>query len=237
MNMQNKTFVIDLDGTLIKGQSQRYLIQYLRKVRKISFFKHMVILSAFVLYKMSLYRDIPKLLQYSLNNFKGELESEIYKDVNVFFENVLKTKYFKHTKVMIKIIQDSGADIVILSAVIDPLVKRICEDLGIKKYISTLLEFDEHKAFTGHIIGKQVYANTKLINLQDYMEENKIPEYDITIITDHISDVSLIKHFKHSIIANPGPVMKKWARQNNYPVIYLDNNESIQYIKHYIESQ
>ena len=62
-------------------------------------------------------------------------------------------------------------------------------------------------------------------------------EEDVVIITDHISDISLIEYFKNSIIANPNSVMKKWARQNNYPIIYLDNNESIQYIKHYIESK
>lgn len=235
--MQNKIFIIDLDGTLIKGQSQRYLIQYLRKIRKISFFKHLVILSAFVLYKLSIYRDAPQLLRYSLNNFKGETESEIYEDVNNFFDKNLKNKYFKYSKEIIKLIQESGGDIIILSAVIDPLVKRICEDLSINKYISTLLEFDKEKFFTGNIIGKQVYGDNKLINLLKYMVENHISVDDVVIITDHISDISIVKYFKNSIIANPNSKMKKWARQNNYPVIYLDNNESIQYIKHYIESQ
>ncbi len=235
--MQNKTFIIDLDGTLIQGQSQRYLIEYLRKVGKISFFKYFVILSAFVLYKLSLYKNAPQLLRYSLNNFEGETENEINNDVDVFFDECLKGKYFKYAKEMITLIQQSGGNIIILSAIVNPLVKRISEDLNIPNYISTLLEYDENKIFTGNMIGSQVYANNKLVSIKKYLSENNISEENVTVITDHISDIPVIKNFKHSIIANPNSVMKKWARQNNYPIIYLDNNESIQYIKHYIESK
>ncbi len=235
--MQNKTFIIDLDGTLIKGQSQRYLIQYLRKIKKISFFKHFIILIAFLLYKLSIYRDVSKMLTYSLNNFKGQTEAEIYIDVNNFFQTTLKGKYFEYSKKMIELIQENGGNVIVLSAVIDPLVKRICEDLNISKYISTLLEFDANKVFTGNIIGKQVYGDNKLINLLKYMVETKVSIEDVVIITDHISDISILKYFKNSIVANPDSSMKKWARQNNYPIIYLDNNESIQYIKHYFKSE
>lgn len=234
--MQNKIFVIDLDSTLIREQSQGYLIKYLKEIKKISLFKYLVIMSGFVLYKLSLYKNAGQLLQYSLNNFKNDTEENIYGYVNDFFEKVLKNKYFIYSKEFVKIIQNSGSDVVVLSAVIDPLVKRICEDLNVNKYISTKLQFS-NGLFTGKIINKQNYGEHKLENIKKYLYENNLSESDVIIVTDHISDISLIKYFKNSIIANPNSKMKKWARQNNCPIIYLDNNESIQYIKHYIESK
>ena len=234
--MQNKIFVIDLDSTLIREQSQGYLIKYLKEIKKISLFKYVIIMGGFILYKLSLYTNAAQLLQFSLKDFKNDTEENIYGYVNDFFEKTLKNKYFIHSKELVKLIQDSGSEIVILSAVIDPLVKRICEDLDITRYVSTKLEFNKG-LFTGKIIGEQNYGDYKLDNIKKYLSENNMNEEDVVIITDHISDISLIEYFKNSIIANPNSVMKKWARQNNYPIIYLDNNESIQYIKHYIESK
>lgn len=234
--MKNKIFVIDLDSTLIRGQSQGYLIKYLKEIKKISFLKYVIIMTGFVLYKLSLYTNARQLLQFSLNNFKNDTEENIYGYVNDFFEKVLKNKYFIHSKELIKVVQESGSEIIILSAVIDPLVKRICEDLNTPNYISTKLEF-ENGLFTGKIIDNQNYGDYKLDNIKKYLSKNNMNEEDVVIMTDHISDISLIKYFKNSIVANPNSKMKKWARQNNYPIIYLDNNESIQYIKHYIESK
>jgi len=234
--MKNKIFIIDLDETLIKGQSQRYLIEYLREIKTISFFKYTNIMLGFILYKLSLYKNAAHLLEYSLNNFKGEKESNIYMYINDFFEKRLRKYYFKNTKEIVKIIKESGNRIIVLSAVIEPLVKKICEDLSIKEYICTRLNFNEEGIFTGSIIDKQNYGSNKLENIKRYLENNNIEEKDCVILTDHISDIALIKYFKNSIVANPNRKMKKWARQNNYPIIYLDNNESIQYIKHYIES-
>lgn len=236
MTIKNKIFIIDLDETLIKGQSQKYLIEYLRDIKTISFFKYLNIMLGFILYKISLYKNAAHLLEYSLNNFKGEKESNIYKYVDDFFQQRLKKYYFKYTTEIIKMIQNSGNRIIVLSAVIDPLVKKICNDLNIEEYVSTKLDFNEEGIFTGNIIDKQNYGSNKLENIKRYLENNNIDEKDCIVLTDHISDIALIKYFKNSIIANPNRKMKKWARQNNYPIIYLDNNESIQYIKHYIES-
>ena len=76
--MKNKIFVIDLDSTLIREQSQGYLIKYLKEIKKISLFKYLVIMSGFILYKLSLYTNAGQLLQYSLNNFKNDTEENIY---------------------------------------------------------------------------------------------------------------------------------------------------------------
>jgi HAD superfamily hydrolase (TIGR01490 family) len=235
--MQNKTFVIDLDGTLIKGQSQRYLIEYLKEIKKISFLKYFMIMLGFVLYKLSIYKNAAQLLQFSLNNFKNEKEGDIYKYIDDFFNKNLKDRYFNNSKSIIKLMKDSGHKIIILSAVIDPLVKRICDDLNIVSFISTKLEFDNNGLFTGRIVDKQNYGNQKLDNIRKYLFENNLNEEDVIVLTDHESDIPIIKYFTNSIVTNPDLRMNRWARQNNYPVIYLNNNESIQYIKHYIESK
>ncbi len=234
--MKNKVFVIDLDETLIQGQSQKYLIDYLREIKTISFFRYFNIIAGFLLYKLSLYKNAAQLLEYSLKNFKGEKEENIYKYVNDFFEMRLRKYYYKYTKEIIILIQDSGNRIIVLSAVIDPLVKKICEDLNIKEYVSTRLDFNSEGIFTGNIIDKQNYGSNKLENIKRYLDNHNVDEKDVVIMTDHISDIALIKYFKNAIVANPNRQMKKWSRQNNYPIIYLDNNESLQYIKHYIES-
>ena len=218
--MQNKIFVIDLDGTLIKGQSQRCLIEYMKEIGKISIFKYFIIMLGFIMYKLYLYNNAGQLLQFSLNNFKNEKEINIYNDINIFFNKDLKDKYFNHSKEIINMIKGYGCEIIILSAVIEPLVKRICDDLGVIRYISTRLEFDENGLFTGKIIDKQNYGNQKLNNIRKYLSENRFNEDNVVILTDHKSDISIIEYFKNSIITNPDKNMSKWARQNNYPIIY-----------------
>ena len=92
--MQNKIFVIDLDSTLIREQSQGYLIKYLKEIKKISLFKYVIIMSGFILYKLSLYTNAAQLLQFSLKDFKNDTEENIYGYVNDFFEKTLKKLAF-----------------------------------------------------------------------------------------------------------------------------------------------
>ncbi len=235
-SMTKKLAILDIDNTLIKGQSQRQFIAHLHKKDYVSTYKYAVIMTWFVLYKLHLVKDTTKMLNFALQIFKGKPVDEVDELVNTWIRENKSALYFKNTKKALGILRDANFEIVLLSSAVEPIVKSIAQNLQVEKYICTKLGQTESK-LDGQTNGVQVYSDEKLNKIQSFINESKIVYDEILVMADHFSDIPILHWAKKAIVANPQADMKKWASQNNIPVIYLDTDESIQYFESYIVSQ
>lgn len=234
--MTKKLAILDIDNTLIKGQSQRHFIAHLHTKKHVSTYKYFVVMTWFILYKLHLVKNTTKMLNFALQIFKGKSVTEIDELVNIWATENIPLLYFKHTKKALQILRNANFEIILLSSAVEPIVKSIARDLQVEKYICTKLGQSENK-LDGQTNGVQVYSDEKLNKIQSFIDESKIEHDEIFVMADHHSDIPILRWAKKAIVANPQANMKKWASQNNIPVIYLDTDESIQYFESYIVSQ
>lgn len=228
--------ILDIDNTLVKGQSQRHFIAHLYNKGYITTYRYVVIMAWFILYKLHLVKDTAKMLSFALQIFKGKSIDEIDNLVDACVKEKISHLYFKNTPTIIKSLENNNFEIVLLSSAVEPIVKSIARDLHVKRYICTKLSQLNDK-LDGETIGSQVYSNEKLNKILTLIDESQETYSQILVVADHYSDIPILRWAKKAIVANPQADMKKWASQNNIPVIYLDTDESIQYFESYIVSQ
>lgn len=233
--MKNNIFVIDIDGTLIKGQSQKYFISFLKQKGIVSYWAYIRIMVWFILYKLHLAQNSAKILSFALTNFKGKTVTTVSKTMEEFLSKIIRPLYFKNSKKLIEILQNHGYRVILLSSAVEIIVQSISKDLNVTEYICTKVG-TEDGIYTGKVEGTQVYGEQKKVYLENFLSKINMSFNQVTVIADHYSDIPLLKSAKLALVANPDKKMFTWAQKNNLPVIYLDSNESIQYIESHIVS-
>lgn len=228
--MNNKIAFIDLDGTLIKGQSQALFINFLKKKKLISKIKSYVILLWFFLYKLQITKNTSLILNYALSYFKNKPVEKIYDTVDEFLISIISTHYYKYSKLFIENLKSQKIRIVILSTAVDFLVGKIASDLDIKDFLSTNVEI-KNGFFTGNIIGGHVYGLEKLNKINEFIKKENLQMANTIVVADNYSDKEIILKAGIGIVANPDLKMKLWATQKKIRMVYLDDYESVQYIK------
>lgn len=212
--------ILDLDGVIIKGQSQQIFLKYLFNKKIVGLFFYLKINLWFSLYKMGLVKDPKNIMNYSFSFLKGKTVDEIDVLIDGFFDNVLKKFIFSE---MIDIINEhrfKNREILIISNAVDLLVKKIAKFLGIKNYIATELEILNRK-FTGNILGEIVYGKNKPKLLKKFIEKNKFNLKDSWAYTDHISDIDLLNLSPRPCAVNPDKSLLNEAKRRNWKILML----------------
>jgi HAD superfamily hydrolase (TIGR01490 family) len=233
---KNNIVFIDIDGTLIKGQSQKYFISLLKDKGFLNLFDFIIIYIWFFLYKINLVNNSKWILNFSLRRFKGVDECRIENLMEELYETIFRNKLFKYAEDAIDVFKRNNFRVVLLSSAVEPVTKVFSEKLNIPDYICTEIEVDENNKYTGKIKGEHVYGKIKTQFAKEYISRNNLNNLKTYIVSDHYSDIDLFKGFDLPIIANPDPRMRIWGVQNKIPVIYFDKHESIQHLESYIKS-
>lgn len=233
--MKNNIIVIDIDGTLVRGQSQKYFIAFLKQKGIVSHWAYIRIMVWFILYKLHLAQNSAKILAFALKKFKGKTVSSVSKTMEEFINKIINPLYFKNSRKLIETLQNQGYRVILLSSAVEIIVQAIAKDLNVDEYICTKVE-TESGVYTGEVEGTQVYGEQKKVYLENFLSKINTSFEQVTVIADHYSDIPLLKSAKNALVANPDRKMFTWAQKNNLPVIYLDSNESIQYIESHIVS-
>jgi HAD superfamily hydrolase (TIGR01490 family) len=236
MNTNITTAIIDIDGTILQGQSQKYFISFMYKKGSVNLFQYFVILSWFLLYKVKILKNPSKILSYALRIFRNMSIEELSKYVHEFIDTDIVPHIYSHSKQLIKFLENKDIRVIFLSSTVRPIAEGIAEIFNIKEVISTELEFVNFK-FTGNLSALQVYGEQKVSILKRFLDSQGISLAQTLILADHFSDISLLEVAGYPIVANPNKEMLIWAQHKKVPVLYLNNNESVQYIESYIESK
>lgn len=168
----------DFDGTLIKGDSLLFFIQYARGKWAFywTFFLHLPYL---ILMKCKLYpNDKAKERIFSAlfagmpyeefcrlgRNFSSQIESMQYRNrVQLLREHLLK-----------------GASVYVISASIYEWVQPWCEQLGVKSVLATRVEVDTNNCLTGRFASPNCYGEEKvrrLLKVEPHREDYYLYAY------------------------------------------------------------
>lgn len=215
-----KLAIVDVDGTLIRGQSQQHLIKYLLKRKLVSKWFFIRLNLWFVGYKLGLVHDIQGVLQYALSYFKGKDAASIDEVMDHFIEHTIKLQMYPKSVELIEELRSKGYYILLLSGAIEPVISRIAKMYHADNYVCTRVEILEGK-YTGKLAHEIVYGANKVDMLKKFITEHRFTLTDSAAYADHVTDLPLLKAVEHPFVANPSTAMKKIAEVNNIPVIYL----------------
>jgi HAD superfamily hydrolase (TIGR01490 family) len=214
--------ILDLDGVIIKGQSQQIFLNYLFRKKIVGLFFYLKIYMWFIFYKMGLNKNPKKIMNYAFGSLKGKNLEEVEKLINDFFSEVLNNFIFHEIIDIINKHKIENRELIIVSNALDIIVKKISQFLNIKNYIGTKLEIIDDK-FTGNISDDIVYGKNKLKLIETFLRKNKLNLKNSWAYTDHISDLPILKLVKNPFAVNPDKKLCIEAKKNNWPILNFKN--------------
>jgi HAD superfamily hydrolase (TIGR01490 family) len=222
--------LIDLDGTLTKDQTQGLFIKHLRNNNLITKTDLAMIYIWFTLYKLGLISNPKNALKFILKKFINKDISMINGHIDNFYGDTFKDNLYSQSLDLCDKLKSEGYLTILTSSAVQPIVQKFANKLNFDHYISTELEID-NGMLTGNIKGGEHHGIKKVHALVNYFENNKINPRNIIAISDHHSDIPLLKYAHYAISVNPNRKLLKYSNKNNIPVLYLNNDELFQYIK------
>lgn len=216
--MSNTLVLFDIDDTIVNGQSQKFLILYLRKKRIISFAYFISIYAWFILYKLSVIHNPLRVLEYALKFLEGKSEEQVAQIMHDFVETVLTKKMYSEAITCIRGHQEKNHTVVLVSNAIEPLVNQVALYLAVHHHLATTLEVKGGK-FTGLLERGPVYGGEKVERAKSFMSNSNLLFDEIYAYADHHSDVPLLEFSTHPYATNPTPKLYKIAKQNSWSIV------------------
>lgn len=210
--------IFDVDNTIVKGQSQGLLVNFLYKNKHVSIFYYLKLIIWVVLYKLGITKDPLSSMKYGLSFIIGKTSSEIEAVIGQFFKEVLLKNIYQDAINIIEEHRKNGRTIILVSNAPDVLINKLANYLKIENYLSTKLE-NVNGVYTGNILGEIMYGKQKLLAVRNYAELKGLSLTNSWAYGDHESDLFLLSNVAHPYVVNPSSSLRKIAVHNNWPTL------------------
>lgn len=210
--------ILDLDGTIIKGQSQLLFLNYLFKKKVIGLFFYLKIYFWFLLYNIGIINNPKNIMIFAFSFLRDKKSSQIEDLVNNFFNEVLKKFIFSEMVGIINEHISKNRELLIISNAADIIVKKVAEFLNINNYIGTKLE-TKNRIFTGDILGDIIYGKNKANYVKGFIRENNLNFKNSWAYADHVSDLDLLLLVANPYAINPDKLLFREAKKRSWPIL------------------
>lgn len=212
--------LLDLDGTLIKGQTQKVFLEILRSEGIVRFYDYLFLTSWFIFYKFGFIGNPDKIRCYAYKKIANKSVSEIDNLIDNHFYK-FQNRIFQESYNIIKKYKNKEAKLVVVSASIEPIVKKISQYLNIEDYLCTKLVTNNLR-YTGEIAGFPMYGIEKLNSVKSYLFSTALGSNKLIYFSDHISDLHLMEFVDETICVNPDPKLRKLANKKKWKILFWD---------------
>mgnify|MGYP000890522894 CR=1 FL=1 len=216
MKIKDRAAFFDIDETLVKGQTQKFLALVAFKEGKIGLFKLLGLLFFFARYKLGLVKNIEEIMEASYAIVKGWPATEADRLIKKSFEHGIKQKIFPEGERLIKKLKKDGCRIILVSNTLQQIVDLLVDYLGAETGIGTTL-VEKNGVLEGKI-GRLVYGQNKVKYLQESFGR-QIDFKKSSAYTDNKSDLPLLELVGRPVVVNPDLTLKAEATKRNWPVM------------------
>lgn len=213
-----KIAFVDIDGTLIRGQTQLHFLFFLFWEKEISFIDVARVISWYFGYRV---------LGKSINeNLAGKIYKKIVGGKSVGDINNITAHYFSRVEKymfpgapsLLQELRKENYSIFFLTSTLRPIADKFNEFFGADGAYCTELEIKDGY-YTGEIKGKIMQGSRKAKKLSDIIEE-KDPEV-VAVFSDHISDLPVFRFATRPVAVNPDHKLNKFAKKERWEIIKL----------------
>jgi HAD superfamily hydrolase (TIGR01490 family) len=210
--------IFDIDGTLLKGNSEEYLIEYLLHKKKINFFNVIRILTWFLLHKYNLTNNGIKIRTFAATLLKGWDIKEASKFAEECFIEKITPNIFKESKGLIEKHRKMGHVIILNTACFDFVANQYLKYFSADVLICTKLSRSNNK-YNGQIDGLINYGENKAIILSEMTTKLGIDFPRSFAYSNNKSDISLLNMVGNKVTVNPEKELTKIAIDRNWPIL------------------
>lgn len=210
--------IFDLDGTLVRCQTQRCFLEHCRESGLISSVTRLKLLLWFGLYKAGIVSEPRRALEYAYRFAAGWPLERLEQNAAECFNQLILPHLCPIITQRLEFERKTGRHLLLVSNSIEPLVGAIARFLKFDGCIGTSLE-TENGYCTGRIAGSIVYGAAKVYLVRDYMVKNGLTLTDSIAYADHISDVPLLEIVTRAVAVSPCNKLQAIARQRNWEIV------------------
>jgi HAD superfamily hydrolase (TIGR01490 family) len=215
------TVFLDLDRTLIKKVSGKALA--ILAIRK-GHVKPAVLLKVsfqYLLYKIRLINP-RETADGMIKRINGMPETTMIDLCNETSENELIPSIYSEALAEIEFHKKNHARIVILSASVTQICRKIASRIGIDEIICTSLEV-KNGVLTGQANGRLCFGDEKIARLRDYCSNHSINISESLYYGDSIADLPVFLTIGSPVCINPGRKLRKTAAARGWKVLNWSN--------------
>ena len=158
----------------------------------------------------------------SIRNLAGMPEKKLIKLGDKVARERLSAEVFPEVRAMIRVHQQQGHTVAIVSSATRYQIEPLAEKLGIDHVICTELEVVDGK-FTGELSGKACYGDRKLDAVEGFAKSQKVNVKKSFFYSNGAEDVALLEAVGHPVVINPDSKLAGIARKNGWRDVRLES--------------
>lgn len=218
--MRNGAF-FDIDGTLVKGQTQQQLARVLYRQKVLSVNQTAKICTWFLLYKLglikssiSMRKDVYRVLGTRPKSTIDKLFEQTQHAFIAPQKNTGMQKYIDEHKV-------HGSYIVAISASLKPLCDYVCQLFGIDACYATQLVLKADR-YTGEWEGEILEGQAKAKFVRKLAHDNNISLEDSYAYADNYIDIPFLECVGHPVVVGGDKRLRHYAQKSGWRILDLD---------------
>lgn len=212
----------DMDGTLLKGDSNNFLTAYLLK-QKVIDEKFLEPLQDFHLRYAKGELRIEDFVYYIIKPFIGMPKDERDRLIaGTLTEGGLIDNIRKGGIAEIKKQQQQGAVVMIVSSTIDCLIEPIAAALGVKYTAAAPLEYDEEGRVTGKLAGMVPYQGQKVTRIKALLDKLDLSNDHSCAYGDSVNDYEMLTFASQGFLVRPSDKLLEKPECRAMPVLQWD---------------
>ena len=216
---EEKLVIFDLDNTILNGDSDYSMINFL-VAKSILDNSALDVNQSFMDDYKKGKLDFDEYTKFALKSFVGMSHIEISELTNEFVKEVIEPMINIYALKIIHDHQDDGCKILIASATNELIVNPIAKRLEVADYLGTKVEFIYNKC-TGKYLPPSALGEGKLKLVADWA---KIKGFNLELATfysDSINDLPLLEKVNNPIAVNPDPKLEKISITRGWKILDL----------------
>ena len=209
---------LDLDDTLLNGNSGSMFVKFLLKRGEIGWYEAARALYYVFGYKLNVI-DFEQVSAKLVADYRGMREDALVDQCLEWFDEMVKHRFYDEALALLEEHRQAGDRLVLLTASTVYAAKPIAEHLGVDKYIATRLEVD-NGVFTGRFDGPLCFGGGKVHWARRYLADAGLEHAlgSAAFYTDSITDLPMLEVVQDPQVVNPDPLLAREAKRRGWPV-------------------
>lgn len=214
--MQNKLAIFDLDDTLIQGDSSVLWTQYLWDQKIINDPQFVEADKTMMAQYNAETLDMPTYLRFSLQSLAGVKIEQVDLWLNDFVSNVIMPRIYPDAIRTIDSYRAEGIPIVVISATVSFIVKKIAKKLGADVAMGIDIK-QQNGCYHAEIEGIPTFKDGKVKRLLQWISHQPITDAYVYFYTDSANDLPMCQFANETFIVNGDPRLLQAANENHWP--------------------
>ena len=209
--------LLDMDHTLINGNSAYFFMKYLRREGRVSLRQMAQSVYWLLQYRFNVI-DMASVSRRAFAQMAGDAEAELLQHNDRWFDEYIRPAIFRDALAMVASHQRKGRLLAIVTASTRYAAEPLARHLGIEHLICTRLVV-RNGHFTGRFEEPMCYGDGKVHWVREFAHAHDVDLSRSFFYTDSLSDLPLLRAVGHPVAVNPDPKLLRHSLRVGWPIL------------------